>query len=430
MLTPRTKAILFFFGTLAASVLIIVWFTVWNNGTLEISGNGPFTIKIDEDRTVECTENPCDILLKPGFYIVSVEKDNTFPQKFGVTIIRNHKTLQEVALESVPTLTEPIDAHTYTFPGSEKITTNLQKIDTSTLTADVALQPLPEGVQKLTFTGADGPIIATTEKAVYIAASPLARLTKIALLPTDSWLVGNENTLYYFTNNTGTSRQALMAAPISASGVTTTLGTPKVLSYFEQPIVSALLREEPTLGKLFIFDTGGAEGHVYGLDLKTYTRTVLGDLPNVDGVTGLSSEMLAIETRTNRSNTTALYLFDTAQKTFTEMAGWPEIGQIAFTQKGTIIIASGTDLPSQDFAQKSNLNILADLLQTTSSSQAPTESQKTIWYEYNIVEKKYTVLLEEKLAPPSWLFVDSANADQVKFMRDGKWQTMALNQSN
>lgn len=410
-LSPHTKAVLFFITTIVVSVLIVVWFTVWNNGSLEISGEGPFTVQIDDDRTVSCTESPCTIILKPGFYIVGVEKEDSFTQKFAVTIIRNGKTIQEVSLEKKPDLVKTIAAYTYTFPDDDKIKNNQNEINTSTLTADIPLQGLPEGTQEVVFTKAGGPIIAVTDKAIHIAATPESRFTQTEMVPTDSWMVGEENDLYYFTKNTGNSRQALMRTKVTANGVTTALETPTVLSYFAQHLEKALLAEALAFGTIYIFDTGGTEGHMYSLNLDTYERTILEDLPNIDGVKGPAGNFLVLETRTSRSNTIALYLFDVSRKILTEMAGWPEISHILFTKKGTLMIASSVDFTD------------------ASQDESVTESQETFWYEYDPYETKYKLLLKEEFPSPDSIFWNAENYSEVQFMREEQWQTIALDGS-
>lgn len=403
-INPHTKAILFFLGVLGASVLIVLWFIFWNNGTLSIAGEAPFTLYIGEDRIVQCTENPCKTVLRPGFYLVTVEKDNTFAQKFGITIVRNRTTLQEVQFEQKPQLTDSQEPHTFTFANEENIQTNLDSIDTSSLTADVELQPLPEGTHTISFTTTDGPIIATTDTAVYIAATASARFTKTPLVPTDSWMVGDENSFYYFTKNTGTSRQALMLTTVSAEGVTTVLEAPKVISYFEQAIEKAILHGASAYGALYIFDIGGEEGHIYGLNLDTFMRSNLGDLPNIDAVKGLAGSIFVLETRTSRSNVVGIYIFYITEKTFIEMENWPQIGQIAFTGKGTLIIASNKDL-------------------LTADDEETEEEAQTFWYEYNPFIEKYRLLLQEDAETPSSIFIKDS---EIHFLRDEKWQTVVV----
>lgn len=404
VINPQTKAILFFLGVIVASVLMVAWFTFWNNGTLSITGEPPFTLYIGEDRVVQCTENPCDTVLRPGLYLVTVEKENTFTQKFGITIIRNRTTLQEVQFEQTPQLTESQESHTFLFSDVENIQTNLDSIDTSSLAADVELQPLPDGVHTLSFTTIDGPIIATTDTGVYIAATASARFTKTPLTPTDSWMAGDEKSFYYFTKNTGTSRQALMLTTVSAEGVTTVLDTPKVLSYFEQPIEKAIIREASAYGALYIFDIGGEEGHIYGLNLDTFMRSNLGDLPNIDAVKGLAGSIFVLETRTSRSNVVGIYIFDVTKKIFTEMENWPALGQIVFTGKGTLIAAS-------------NRNFL------TVGDEETEEQAQTFWYEYNPFTGKYRLLLQEEAETPSSIFIKD---NEIHFLRDGKWQTIVV----
>lgn len=411
-ISPHTKAVIFFITTVVVSVLIVVWFTVWNNGTLEIVGAEPFTVQIDDDRTVSCTESPCTIILKPGFYIVGVEKEDSFTQKFAVTIVRNGKTIQEVSLEQKPGLTKTMDVYTYTFSGDDKIKNNQNEINTSTLTADIPLQGLPGGTQEVVFTKAGGPVIAVTDKAIHIAATPESRFTQTEMIPTDSWMVGEENDLYYFTKNTGNSRQALMRTKITANGVTTALETPTILSYFAQHLEKALLAEAVAFGTIYIFDTGGPEGHMYSLNLDTYERTILEDLPNIDGVKGPAGSFLVLETRTSRSNTTALYLFDVSRKVLVEMVGWPEISHILFTKKGTLIVASGFDF--------------TDASQSTPTTQ---ETKETFWYEYDPYETKYKLLLKEELPTPEVIFWNTENQNEIQFIRDEKWQTVALDSS-
>lgn len=410
-LSPHTKAVLFFITTIVFSVLIVVWFTVWNNGSLEISGEGPFTVQIDDDRTVSCTESPCTIILKPGFYIVGVEKEDSFTQKFAVTIVRNGKTIQEVSLEKKPDLVKTIAAYTYTFPDDDKIKNNQNEINTSTLTADIPLQGLPEGTQEVVFTKVEGPVIALTDKAIHIAATPESRFTQTEMVPTDSWMIGEENDLYYFTKNTGNSRQALVRTKVTANGVTTALEMPTVLSYFAQHLEKAVLAEALAFGTIYIFDTGGTEGHMYSLNLDTYERTILEDLPNIDGVKGPAGNFLVLETRTSRSNTVALYLFDVSRKILTEMAGWPEISHILFTKKGTLMIASSVDFTD------------------ASQDESVTESQETFWYEYDPYETKYKLLLKEEFPSPDSIFWNAENYSEVQFMREEQWQTIALDGS-
>lgn len=53
-------------GIIFLAAFYFVWTTFLNFGTLKIEGNAPFTITVFEEKTVECTVNPCEIKLTRG----------------------------------------------------------------------------------------------------------------------------------------------------------------------------------------------------------------------------------------------------------------------------------------------------------------------------------------------------------------------------
>lgn len=72
-----------------------VWVTFLNFGTLKIEGNVPFTVTVFEEKTVECTVNPCEIKLirgdkSVGFFRVgySAENINTTVSLWDTVTIR------------------------------------------------------------------------------------------------------------------------------------------------------------------------------------------------------------------------------------------------------------------------------------------------------------------------------------------------------
>jgi hypothetical protein len=59
------KKILFLAIIATPIVLAFVWFTFLNFGKIEINAEPPFSVFLGEDGTIECTETPCLIELKP-----------------------------------------------------------------------------------------------------------------------------------------------------------------------------------------------------------------------------------------------------------------------------------------------------------------------------------------------------------------------------
>lgn len=116
-------------GLIGLIAIFAVWMLFFNKGTLIVSSTPPFTVRIDTTQTETCDQKDCEIVLAPGNYDISVQKEGykQFASSVNVPVMGTLRL--DVNLTLIPIFTElglESDLNLFEEPF---ITTDLQAVE-------------------------------------------------------------------------------------------------------------------------------------------------------------------------------------------------------------------------------------------------------------------------------------------------------------
>jgi len=254
----RRQALLFFIFTMALVGFIVAWVFVINKGTLTVSGEAPFIITVGSEK-IECTVSPCSVVLTPGPYTMTLQKNGFFDDREPVQVQRGDITTIAAAFRFVPVVEEV--KNTAAISGGAAIALLLQPESASKLPG------VPKNASAYAISPSAKNILVTIGKELYVYSVADKSIAKIPLLR-DSyphWLGDNE--LVYLE-----SGQALTVFKVTSKNSS-------ILASFDRPFSArAIIESTPDGAHIIIMDPTEDQLQSYLIDREKKTRRRF-DLP-------------------------------------------------------------------------------------------------------------------------------------------------------
>ncbi len=107
MENQRLKAIFILLGTIFGIIVVLFWMFRWNQGTVVISANAPYSVTLlPKGGGKNCQTNVCELSAPPRTYTIKIKKEGYFEEERTITIKRWQKTNIEIAPAKIPVLKE------------------------------------------------------------------------------------------------------------------------------------------------------------------------------------------------------------------------------------------------------------------------------------------------------------------------------------
>jgi hypothetical protein len=313
-ITPKLKFILLV--VIAVCLIGLVLFLyIFNKGTINFEGETPYTVYIENVRTIACEAAPCSITLAAGKYQITAEKTSRYSIEKEVEIPINGQTTVQLNFENKPELQIVTDwnpNNLFTLnPALQKSLLNFpltfKSSDWQTLGNLTAKYP---EIKKLALNPDKTLLIIDDGKKVYQHRFEIdSKAEPLPIQSGDSFVFGNDNQLYLLSNARFSKNQPLLKFDptdqlIIDQSATSELGealsnqklTTKITSFL-RTIKKATIFLSPNLKKIMILDLTNQNPELYLIDSEANTREKIKqpDLP-VQNFKWIDNQQFLLET--------------------------------------------------------------------------------------------------------------------------------------
>lgn len=264
--------------------LFVVWAVFLNRGTIKINAQAPYTIAVDNLKSITCTTAECSTVVAPGDYSITLQKIGYQDETRKITVPINGEYRSEVQFRFIPAIRELETKKTATLPTGDE----LSKI----------------GLTKETPAGYDS------------AGTAIA----------------------YLQRNPANFRQTLYLRKISADR---SLGNPVLVTSFVRDLRSPQFIISDSLEKIAVIDETGGESDLYLVDLKAKSREILARYPLIGGVKWFpGEERILLEARAENEISTSLIVYDLKKQQASKLELKAPLQAVAIIDNDRIIAAT------------------------------------------------------------------------------------------
>lgn len=340
----RLKIILLLIVILIGAILII-FTSFFNFGTVEIIGETPFSVVIDNGKSANCTGSPCTLKLAPGKYVASFQKTDFLDQTKEFAISLNQITALNLEFIAQPTVNlsgvwNPNNLQFTTASSTDNLTleSNLNAIDLTFTSAkwSALQQILRSQPSTKTFQLSPDSSRLILDNGQNILLYSLDQPEQSAVLPLQSgkFFAFSENSqnLFHLSLDPQTFRPGIfqedltkitLSTPTASTGprvrsaTPATLPTPKpttpALITLVQDFSSAKLFPSPNQQKLLLLDL--RQNSLYLFDFQNKTRQKITEQPNLKNLIWLDDQTFLLENRPDNQANSILSLGELSDPT-------------------------------------------------------------------------------------------------------------------
>lgn len=260
MITPEAQRKIWLGGLIAAVILgllFLLWAVFLNRGTITITAQAPFILKIEGLRTETCNTETCSTAVAPGDYTITLQKPGYRDFTKSITVPFGKAYEETVKLEYIPIIST-----------------------STTPPAEIFLPP---------FT----PTNAQREEL---------NMTPTTQLFTDT----AQKFVAYIIRSDTNFRQTVYLASIKDGKIT----NPKVVTSFLRDLQNFILAPNSAGDKLAAIDQAPGQAALYMIDIKANNRTSIGNYPSVRDIRWIpNSNDFLFQAREKSGAPEAIYLY-------------------------------------------------------------------------------------------------------------------------
>ncbi|MBT6068796.1 hypothetical protein HOG48_03500 [Candidatus Peregrinibacteria bacterium] len=259
-LSRRQTNLIILIGVIALIGIFWVIYLFFNRGTLQVTGQTPYTIDIGKGEVTECQLDPCEFTLLKGRYTLKAEKEGYKAEEMNFMIDRGRMTEIKLNFEFIPMISVKGDRAKIQINGDETAADiDLRKTPLS-LAEDRALRPLPDrfsdfklspNLKYAFFYGLD-----TEGETNYLLDVEKKSLKKINLGEVETYAYApKSDTLYFMRSEDGDLQSLNKFVPGSITPVanfTKPISSPKIFISNDENFIIVYDKEE---GEIFLVNT-------------------------------------------------------------------------------------------------------------------------------------------------------------------------------
>lgn len=153
------------------AILLFLWGTILNRGTLRIIGEAPFTVEIFDGETINCTLSPCEIKQKRGIKDLIIRKENYETLVLSATVKLWRTVDFPVQFKLTPQITKaenwPDDSDYVEYKLVLDTRNGMQKLIRADDDRGIPIVYFPDSLTEAKLIGSAGFVLAVSDEDIY-----------------------------------------------------------------------------------------------------------------------------------------------------------------------------------------------------------------------------------------------------------------------